>query len=166
MFGSNSRMDCWRSNAPRVESDLTSLIISSGARPRGAPDEIYGVCRAALVRGAFAIQCRNPVLLGWLTLLTAPSACSHFSPPYGLTGTGDRSDLAIKSLNDLCCRRTIHRWNWLAKTLQLMCRSVGTEEVFLIHPCISSKCTVCARPVRRLVCRISDNWYNIVLNAV
>ena len=98
--------------------------------------------KAALVRGAFAIQCRNPVLLGWFTLLTAVSACSHFSPPYGLTGTGDRSDLAIKSLNDLCRRRTIHRSKRLAKTLRLMCGSVGTEEIFLIHPCISSKRTV------------------------
>ena len=95
-------MDFWRSNAPRVESDLTSLIISSGARPRGAPDEIYGVCKAALVRGAFAIQCRNPVLLGWLTLLTAVTTCIHFSPLYRLTGTGESSDLAIKILNELC----------------------------------------------------------------
>ena len=77
----------------------------------------------------------------------AVSACSHFSPPYGLTGTGDRSDLAIKSLNDLCCRRTIHRSKRLAKTLRLMCGSVGTEEIFLIHPCISSKCTVERRRV-------------------
>jgi hypothetical protein len=97
-------MDFWRPNAPRVESDLTSLIISSGARPRGAPDEIYGVCRAALVRGAFAIQCRNPVLLGWLTLLTAFTTLTgiHFSRLYRLTGTGESSDLAIKILNELC----------------------------------------------------------------
>eukprot|EP01043_Picozoa_sp_COSAG02_P044014 COSAG02_NODE_3885_length_6087_cov_7.811456_2_plen_96_part_00 len=95
-------MDCWRSNAPRVESDLTSLIILGRGHARDRRPKIYRMSKAALVRGAFAIQCRNPVLLGWLTLLTAVIACTHFSPPYGLTGTGDRSDLAIKILNELC----------------------------------------------------------------
>eukprot|EP01043_Picozoa_sp_COSAG02_P056109 COSAG02_NODE_6605_length_3464_cov_3.857355_1_plen_63_part_10 len=61
--------------------------------------------KAALVRGAFAIQCRNPVILGGLTLLTAVIACSHFYPPYRWTDTGERSDLAIKSLNELCYTR-------------------------------------------------------------
>ena len=50
--------------------------------------EIYRLSKAAHTRGAFAIQCRNPVLLGWLTLLTAVTACIHFSPLYRLTGTG------------------------------------------------------------------------------
>eukprot|EP01043_Picozoa_sp_COSAG02_P025911 COSAG02_NODE_1475_length_12422_cov_20.622170_2_plen_99_part_00 len=98
-------MDFWRSNAPRVESDLTSLIIShQGAR--GDPwYEIYRLSKAAHTRGAFAIQCRNPNLLGWLTLLTAVTTCIHFSPLYRLTGTGESSDLAIKILNELCCRK-------------------------------------------------------------
>eukprot|EP01043_Picozoa_sp_COSAG02_P032934 COSAG02_NODE_2221_length_9469_cov_3.478975_5_plen_99_part_00 len=45
---------------------------------------------------------RNPVLLGWSTLLTAVTTCIHFSPLYRLTITGESSDLAIKILNELC----------------------------------------------------------------
>jgi hypothetical protein len=132
----------WRSNAPRVESDLTSLIIShQGAR--GDPwYEIYRLSKAALVRGAFAIQCRNPFPLGWLTLLTAVTTCIHFSPPYRLPFTGESSDLAIKILNELCCRKLKVQWKAERETLRLMCGSAGSEKHFLIHPFISSKCTV------------------------
>ena len=72
-FGSNCRMDCWRSNAPRMKSDLTSLIISGRGDASDLRPKIYRMSKAALVRGAFAIQCTFSVR----PVISAVSRCSH-----------------------------------------------------------------------------------------
>ena len=74
--------------------------------------------------------------------LTAVTTCIHFSPLYRLTATGESSDLAIKSLNELCCKKWKVQWKAERETLRLMCGSAGSEKNFLIHTCVSSKCTV------------------------
>jgi hypothetical protein len=69
----------------------------------------------------------------------------------GLSGTRESSDLAIKSLNELCCRKKKVQWKAERETLRLMYGSAGAEKIFLIHPCISSKCTVLLAPAPRSI---------------
>ena len=154
-------MDWWRSNAPRMKSDLTSLIISCTAPRARAVHEKNRMSKAALVRGAFAIQHRNPgsqsflqsfwrapdsqpftVILCRSTLLTALISSDHFSAWAGLTGTGERSDLAIKTLNELRCRRSIHRSKRLALRFPSIYGSAGGGEIFSIHPSVEGERTV------------------------
>ena len=72
-------------------------------------------------------------------------ACSHYQSPIVKYGTVERSDLAKCRQDELCCRRTIRRGNPEARSFRLMCGSAGSETIFLIHTCISSKSSVCLR---------------------
>ena len=129
-------------NAPRMRNALTMLYISHQG-PRGDPwYEIYRMSKAALVRGAFAIQCTLSVPPVTSAVSRCSHACSHYQSPIVKYGTVKRSDMAKCRQDDLCCRRTIRRWNPEARGFRLMCGSAGSGNFFLIHPCISSKSSV------------------------
>ena len=167
-------------NAPRMRNALTMLYISHQG-PRGDPwYEIYRMSKAALVRGAFAIQCRNPesqsflqsywrvpdsqsfiVILCRSTLqfsahyrypqsfpqsVAAVIACSHYQSPIVKYGTVERSDLAKCRQDDLCCRRTIRRWNPEARGFRLMYGTLAADEKNFIHTPVSAKSSVSIRP--------------------
>ena len=135
-------MDCWRMNAPRMRNALTMLYIShQGAR--GDPwYEIYRMSKAALVRGAFAIQCTLSVPPVISAVSRCSHACSHYQSPIVKYGTVDRSDLAKCRQDDLCCRRTIRRWNPEARSFRLMYGTPAADENFFIHTPVSTKRTV------------------------
>ena len=121
-------------NAPRMRNALTMLYIShQGAR--GDPwYEIYRMSKAALVRGAFAIQCTLSVPPVISAVSRCSHACSHYQSPIVKYGTVDRSDL--------CCRRTIRRWNPEARGFRLMYGTRAADEKNFIHTPVSSKSSV------------------------
>ena len=69
-------------------------------------------------------------------------ACSHYQSPIAKYGTVERSDPAKCRQDDLCCRRTIRRWNPQARGFRLMYGSVGVGGKISIHPSVQSECTV------------------------
>ena len=83
--------------------------------------------KAALVRGAFAIQCTLSVPPVISAVSRCSHACSHYQSPIVKYGTVERSDLAKCRQDDLCCRRTIRRWNPEARGFRLMCGSAGSD---------------------------------------
>ena len=80
-FVSKWRMDYWRLNAPRMRTALTSLCISVPGQWSDLGTEIYGMSKAVLVRGAFALQCRILVPPVWLTGVTAVMHAVIITPP-------------------------------------------------------------------------------------
>jgi len=135
-------MDWWRSNAPRMKSDLTSLIISCTAPRAGAVHEKNRMSKAALVRGAFAIQCTLSVPPVISAVSRCSHACSHYQSPIVKYGTVERSDLAKCRQDDLCCRRTIRRWNPEARGFRLMYGTPAADEKNFIHAPVSPKSSV------------------------
>ena len=98
--------------------------------------------KAVLVRGAFAIQCNSPAPPVWLTVTACSHACSHYHSPIGMTGTVQTSDLAKWRQDDVCCRRTIHRWKAETLTFPAMYGTTPAEQKKFIHTSVSSKRTV------------------------
>ena len=135
-------MDCWRSNAPRMKSDLTSLIILCPAPRARAGHKKNRMSKAPQTRGAFAIQCEFSVPQSFPQSVAAVTACSHYHSPIVQYGTVQRSDLAKSRLDDLCCMRTIPRWKRLALGFPTMYGSVGVGGKISIHPSVQSECTV------------------------
>ena len=76
--------------------------------------------KAALVRGAFAMQCTLSVPPVISAVSRCSHACSHYQSPIVKYGTVEISDLAKCRQDDLCCRRTIRRWNPEARGFRLM----------------------------------------------
>ena len=134
-------MDCWRSNAPRMKSDLTSLIILCPA-PRARAGHKNRMSKAPQTSGACAIQCEFPVPQSCPQSVAAVTACSHYHSRIVQYGTVQRSDLAKSRLDDLCCMRTIPRWKRLALGFPTMYGSVGVGGKISIHPSVRSECTV------------------------
>ena len=129
-------------NAPRMRSDLTSLNISVPGQWSDLGTEIYGMSKAVLVRGAFAIQCTSPDPPVWLTVTACSHACSHYHSPVVMSGTVQTSDLAKWRQDDVCCRRMIRRWKAWLSSFPSMCGAGAVEQKKFIHSPISSKCTV------------------------
>ena len=154
-------MDWWRSNAPRMKSDLTSLIISGRGHARDLRPKIYRMSKAALVRGAFAIQCTLSVP----PVISAVSRCSHCMQslplPHSKVWYRGESNLAKCRQDDLCCRRTIRRWNPEARSFRLMYGTPAADENFFIHTPVSTKRTVPLGPESREkpVCKPIGNGF-------
>ena len=70
-------------------------------------------------------------------------ACSHYQSPIVKYGTVERSDLAKCRQDELCCRRTIRRWNPEARGFRLMYGTPAADEKKFIHSPVSPKRTVC-----------------------
>ena len=125
-----------------MKSDLTSLIISGRGHARDLRPKIYRMSKAALVRGAFAIQCTLSVPPVISAVSRCTHACSHSQSPIVKYGTVERSDLAKCRQDDLCCRRTIRRWNPEARGFRLMYGTPAADEKIFIHTPVSSKSSV------------------------
>ena len=138
-------MDWWRMNAPRMRTALTPLCILARGQLADLRGKIYGMSKAVLVRGAFALQCTSPAPPVWLTVTACSHACSDYPLPSGVTGTAHTSDVAKWRRDDVCCWLTIHRRNAELASFPLMYGSAGAEELFLIHPPILSKRSVRSR---------------------
>ena len=69
-------------------------------------------------------------------------ACSHSQSPIVKYGTVERSDLAKCRQDDLCCRRTIRRWNPEARGFRLMYGTPTADEKKFIHTPVSTKSSV------------------------
>ena len=95
--------------------------------------------KAALVRGAFAIQCTLSVPPVISAVSRCSHACSHYQSPIVKYGTVERSDLAKCRQDDLCCRRTIRRWNPEARGFRLMYGTRAADEKNFIHAPVSPK---------------------------
>ena len=80
--------------------------------------------------------------------VAAVIACSHYQSPIVKYGTVERSDLAKCRQDDLCCRRTIRRWNPEARSFRLMYGTCtpAADEKFFIHTPVSSKSSVPIAP--------------------
>ena len=140
--------------APRMRNAVTMLYIShQGAR--GDPwYEIYRMSKAALVRGAFAIQCTLSVPPVISAVSRCTHACSHSQSPIVKYGTVERSDLAKCRQDDLCCRRTIRRWNAEARGFRLMYGTRAADEQIFIHAPVSAKSSVVLRVVEASFARV------------
>ena len=88
--------------------------------------------------------------------VAAVIACSHYQSPIVKYGTVERSDLAKCRQDDLCCRRTIRRWNPEARGFRLMYGTPAADEKNFIHTPVSSKSSV---GVRDVLYRCLVNWY-------
>ena len=129
-------------NAPRMRNALTMLYILPRGQWADLRDKIYRMSKAALVRGAFAIQCTlsvPPVISG---VSRCSHACSHYQSPIVKYGTVERSDLAKCRQDELCCRRTIRRWNPEARGFRLMYGTPAADEKNFIHTPVSAKSSV------------------------
>ena len=80
--------------------------------------------------------------------VAAVIACSHYQSPIVKYGTVEKSNLAKCRQDDLCCRRTIRRWNPEARGFRLMYGSVGVGGKISIYPSVQSECTVPVPPSR------------------
>ena len=69
-------------------------------------------------------------------------ACSHYQSPIVKYGTVERSDLAKCRQDELCCRRTIRRWNPEARGFRLMYGTPTADEKKFIHTPVSTKSSV------------------------
>ena len=69
-------------------------------------------------------------------------ACSHYQSPIVKYGTVERSDLAKCRQDELCCRRTIRRWNPEARGFRLMYGTRAADEKNFIHTPVSAKSSV------------------------
>ena len=69
-------------------------------------------------------------------------ACSHYQSPIVKYGTVERSDLAKCRQDELCCRRTIRRWNPEARGFRLMYGTPAADEKKFIHTPVSPKSSV------------------------
>ena len=136
-----------------MKSDLTSLMISCPAPRARAGHEKNRMSKAALVRGAFAIQCNSPALPVWLSVTACSHPCSHCHSTMEMTGTVHRSDLAKWRQDDVRCRRTIRRWKAWLVSFRSMCGAGCVEQKIFIHPVNSSKQTVVVTVARRTVVR-------------
>ena len=105
-------------------------------------DKIYRMSKAALVRGAFAIQCTSSVPPVISAVSRCSHACSHYQSPIVKYGTVERSDLAKCRQDELCCRRTIRRWNPEARGFRLMYGTPAADEKIFIHTPVSPKSSV------------------------
>ena len=74
--------------------------------------------------------------------VAAVIACSHYHSPIVKYGTVEKSNLAKCRQDDLCCRRTIRRWNPEARSFRLMYGTPAADENFFIHAPVSTKRTV------------------------
>ena len=119
--------------------------------------------KAALVRGAFAIQCTFSVPPVISAVSRCSHACSHYQSPIVKYGTVDRSDLAKCRQDDLCCRRTIRRWNPEARGFRLVYGTPAADEKNFIHTPVSAKSSV---PLIREQIRRADDQvsYHTVLS--
>ena len=75
--------------------------------------------------------------------VAAVIACSHYHSPIVEYGTVQRTDLAKCRQDELCCRRTIRRWNPEARGFRLMYGTPAADEKKFIHTPVSSKSSVC-----------------------
>ena len=135
-------MDYWRLNAPRMRTALSEYCISGPGQRADLGTEIYGMSKAVLVRGAFALQCRLSVP----PVTVAVSRCSHcnthYRTPIVKYGTVQKSNLAKWRQDDVCCRRAIRRWNAETVTFPEMCGTPAAEQKISIHSAVSDKRTV------------------------
>ena len=74
--------------------------------------------------------------------VAAVIACSHYQSPIVKYGTVERSDLAKCRQDELCCRRTIRRWNPEARGFRLMYGTPTADEKKFIHTPVSTKSSV------------------------
>ena len=74
--------------------------------------------------------------------VAAVIACSHYHSPIVKYGTVEKSNLAKCRQDDLCCRRTIRRWNPEARSFRLMYGTPAADEKIFIHTPVSTKSSV------------------------
>ena len=73
---------------------------------------------------------------------TLNSRHQHVVSQWGIPPCCVGSDVAKWRQDDVCCWRTIRRWNAELASFPVMYGSVGAEELFRIHTSAKSKCTV------------------------
>ena len=84
---------------------------------------------------------------------TLNSRHQHVVSQWGIPPCCVGSDVAKWRQDDLCCRRTIRRWNPELASFPVMYGSVGAEELFRIHTSAKSKWTVrCSAPPNETFC--------------
>ena len=88
--------------------------------------------------------------------VAAVIACSHYHSPIVKYGTVEKSNLAKCRQDDLCCRRTIRRWNPEACSFRLMYGTPAADEKFFIHTPVSTERTVPVLEVPRYMYRYSN----------
>ena len=141
-------------NAPRMRSDLTSLNILARGQWSDLGTEIYGMSKAVLVSGAFALQCRLSVP----PVTVAVSRCSHCSTHYRTPtvkyGTVQKSNLAKWRQDDVCCRRAIRRWKAETVAFPEMCGTAAAEQKKFIHTPVSPKSSVRSNRIQDTGCRM------------
>ena len=135
-------------NAPRMRTATSVLYISVPGQRADLGTEIYGMSKAVLVRGAFALQCRLSVP----PVTVAVSRCSHCSTHYRTPtvkyGTVQKSNLAKWRQDDVCCRRTIRHSKAETVTFPAMYGTAAAEQKKFIHTLVSHKRTVPGSPIR------------------
>ena len=136
-------------NTPRMRNALTMLYILGRRQRADLRPKIYRMSKAALVRGAFAIQCTLSVPPVISAVSRCSHACSHSQSPIVKYGTVERSDLAKCRQDELCCRRTIRRWNPEARGFRLMYGTRAADEKNFIHTPVSAKSSVENRSMDR-----------------
>ena len=125
-----------------MRTALKPLCILAEGQCADLPAKIYGMSKAVLVRGAFAIQCTSPDPPVWLTVTACSHACSHYHSPVVMNGTVQTSDLAKWRQDDVCCRRMIRRWKAWLSSFPSMCGAGAVEQKKFIHTSIEDKRTV------------------------
>ena len=130
-------------NAPRMRNALTMLYI----REAEDSEPIFGLkftaCRKlpwCAGRLQYSAHYRYPQ--SFPQPAAALIACSHYQSPIVKYGTVERSDLAKCRQDELCCRRTIRRWNPEARGFRLMYGTPAADEKKFIHTPVSSKSSV------------------------